>query len=382
MTLTQFVVKQSFRNKRRTAMTIISIGVSLLLLTLMMTVWRAFYIDQGAPETALRLMTRHRVSLAFFLPGSYRNKIRSVPGVVNVVPMSWFGGQYKDDKPENFFAQFGTDPAEAVKVYGEWHIPADQEQAWIRDRAGALVGRKLAEKHGWKIGDKIILNGTIFPVNLNLTIRAMTDAEDSAEALYFDYTYVEEAVNWAKGQDGMFAIRVDSADDVPIVAKSIDNMFRNSPTPTKTESEKAFQLGFIAMMGNVKAFILGISMAVVFAILLVSGNTMAMSIRERIREVAVLKTMGFTRRDVLVLFVGEGVAVSLVGGLAGVALANVLVKGVASSPAGGMLQGLTVTFPTLLVALAVAAFVGLVSAFIPAYRASDLSIAEGLRHLG
>ena len=269
-----------------------------------------------------------------------------------------------------------------MKVYGEWHIPTEQEQAWIRDRAGALVGRKLAEKHGWKIGDKIILNGTIFPVNLNLTIRAITDAEDAAEALYFDYTYVEEAVNWAKGQDGMFAIRVDSADDVPTVAKSVDNMFRNSPTPTKTESEKAFQLGFIAMMGNVKAFILGISMAVVFAILLVSGNTMAMSIRERIREVAVLKTMGFTRRDVLVLFVGEGVAVSLIGGLAGVALANLLVKGVANSPAGGMLQGLTVTFPTLLVALAVAAFVGLVSAFIPAYRASDLSIAEGLRHLG
>ena len=143
MTLTQFVVKQSFRNKRRTAMTIISIGVSLLLLTLMMTVWRAFYIDQGAPETALRLMTRHRVSLAFFLPGSYRNKIRSVPGVVNVVPMSWFGGQYKDDKPENFFAQFGTDPEEAVKVYGEWHLRRS------RSKRGYAIARVRWSGENW-----------------------------------------------------------------------------------------------------------------------------------------------------------------------------------------------------------------------------------------
>jgi len=166
------------------------------------------------------------------------------------------------------------------------------------------------------------------------------------------------------------------------VSRAIDEMFRNSPDPTKTETEKGFQLGFVAMMGNVKAFILGISGAVVFAILLVSGNTMAMSIRERIREVAVLKTMGFTRNGVLTLFIVEAVVVSLLGGIVGIWMASFVIRGIASNPMGGMFRNAQVNVPTALVALAVAALVGLVSAFLPSYRAAKLNIAEGLRHLG
>ena len=322
MTLTQFVTKNAFRNKRRTVLTVISISVSLLLLTLMMTVWRSFYIDKGPPESALRLITRHRVSLTNMMPLSYESKIRTVPGVVALSSMNWFGGKYKDDKPENFFAQFSVEPANIMQVYSDWQIPEDQKQAWIKDQAGCAVGRQLADRLHFKVGDKVHLIGSIFGVNPDLTVRAIIDGPEVNDALWFNRKYLDETIAWIGSRSGMYSMRVASAEDVPRVQHAIDDMFRNSPDPTKTETEKAFQLGFVAMMGNVKAFILGISGAVVFAILLVSGNTMAMSIRERIREVAVLKTVGFTRNRVLILFVSEAIAVSLVGGVVGVLLAK------------------------------------------------------------
>lgn len=382
MTLTQFVTKNAFRNRRRTILTVISISVSLLLLTLMMTVWRSFYIDKGPPQSALRLITRHRVSLTNMMPLAYESKIRGVPGVVAVSSMNWFGGKYKDDKPENFFAQFYVEPENIVQVYSDWQIPEDQKEAWFKDRAGCAVGRQLADRMHFKVGDKIRIMGSYIGGNVDLTVRAIIDSPEINEAVWFNRKYLDESVAWVGSKSGMFSMRVDSAENVPQVGRIIDDMFRNSPDPTKTETEKAFQLGFVAMMGNVKAFILGISGAVVFAILLVSGNTMAMSIRERIREVAVLKTVGFTKNKVLALFISEAVAVSLVGGIVGVLLANFLIKGIASSPMGGMFRQAQINLPTAAVALAVAALVGFVSAFVPSYRASKLNIAEGLRHLG
>jgi putative ABC transport system permease protein len=244
------------------------------------------------------------------------------------------------------------------------------------------VGRKLADKLKFKVGDHVHIKGTIFGIDPDFTVRAIIDTPEPNDALFFNTKYVEEAIPWFNGQAGTFAIKTDSPDSVTRAAGAIDDMFRNSPQPTKTETEKGFQLGFVSMLGNVKAFILGISAAVVFAILLVSANTMAMSIRERIREVAVLKTLGFTRDRILALFVGEAVAVSLIGGLLGVSLAKFLIWFVANSPQGGMLQNIKVNLPTVLVALTVAGIVGFFSAVFPAYRASKLNIAEGLRHLG
>jgi putative ABC transport system permease protein len=381
MTLPQFVGKNAFRNLRRTLLTAFSIGVSLLLLTLMMTVWRAFYIDQGPPQSALRLITRHKVSLTNVMPLAYESKIRQVPGVVALASMNWFGGKYKDDKPANFFAQFYVEPENITQVYSDWQIPEDQKQAWFKDRAGVAVGRQLADRLHFKVGDRVHLIGTIFN-DVDLTVRAIIDGPEVNDSMWFNRKYVDEGAPWMASRSGMYSMRVDNAADVPRVAHAIDDMFKNAPEPTKTETEKAFQLGFVAMMGNVKAFILGISGAVVFAILLVSGNTMAMSIRERIREVAVLKTLGFTRNRVLTLFVGEAVAVSLVGGAVGVFLASGMIRGMAQSPMGGMFRTAYVTPATAAVALSVAVLVGFVSAFLPAYRASNLNIAEGLRHLG
>ena len=380
MTLTYFVTRNAFRNKRRSLLTVLSITFSLLLLTLMMTIWRSFYLDKGSSDSAQRLMTRHRVSLANFLPEFYRARIRSVPGVTHVVPITWFGGKYKDDKAENFFAQFGTDPTEFFKVYTDYAIPPEQATAWQRDRAGAIVDEHMARKYGWKVGDKITLKGTIFSMNLELNIRGIYKPPTPVDTLYFDSKYVEESVAWFKGRAGLFACIADSPESVGRVATSIDDVFRNSPQPTKTESEKAFLLGFISMLGNVKAFILFICGAVVFAILLVSATTMAMSIRERTREVAVLKTLGFPRRTILLLFIGEGITLALIGGVLGTIGAAFL--GALASQGGGLFNGLRVTPPTIAVALVVACLVGFCSAFVPSYTASRLNIVEGLRHIG
>jgi putative ABC transport system permease protein len=383
MTLTSFVTRSAFRNKRRSLLTVISIMFSLLLLTLMVTVAKHFYQDQGSEQSAQRLIMRHRVSLTQSLPVAYRQTIRNTPGVVAVAPTQWFGGLYKDEKPENFFAQFGTDPDEIFKVMTEFKIPPDQLAAWQHDQAGVVVDSELAKKFGWKIGDRIVLKGTIFPVNLELNIRGIFTAPEPSITVYFNQKYVEEAFPPEKGNIGTFNILTASAADVPKVATELDSHFRNSPYPTKTESEKAFQLSFISSLGNVKAFILSICFAVVFATLLVSANTMAMSIRERTREVAVLKTIGFTPRKILGLYIGEAVAVALMGGILGSILAAGLVFAMAKAPGMGFFfLGMHVTFPIFLLAILVAAAVGFLSSIIPAYNAAKVSIVEGLRHIG
>jgi putative ABC transport system permease protein len=383
MTLGSFVVRNTFRNKRRSLLTMISISFSLLLLTLMICIWRAFYVDQVAPQASRRLIIRDRVSLAFLLPMYYRDKIRGVPGITAVVPMTYFGGRYIDDRPEHHFSQMATDPDEYLKVASDKITPPDQVKAWQQDRAGALVDETLVRKYGWKIGDRIHIQGTIFPVDLDLTIRAIYHRDPPQNAIYFNTKYVEEGVPWFKGQADWFAALVDSPDHVALAARQIDSMFRNAPLPTSTESEKAFLLGFVASLGNVKAFILGICGAVAFAIMLVSANTMAMSVRNRTREVAVMKTLGFTRQSVLSIFVSESVALSLAGGVLGILVAIPVIAGLTHRFIGlGIPMDMKVTAPAAALSLAAALTLGIVSGCLPAYRASRMSIVDGLRHIG
>jgi putative ABC transport system permease protein len=381
MTLTGFVAKSAFRNKRRSLLTGASIAFSLLLLCIMLCVWRSFYIDKGAPDSALRIMTRHKVSLANFLPIYYRNKIRTIPGVVHVVPMTWFGGKYKDDKPENFFAQMATDPDEYFDVAADKIMPADQLAAWKRDRAGCVVDSDLARKHNWKIGDHIILQGTIFPVDLDLTLRGIYTIDPAQSNLYFHTKYLEESVDWFKDTAGFYFTRVDTAEHMPEAAHAIDDMFHGTPVPTKSESEQAFKLDFIATLGNVKGFILSICGAVLFTTLLVCANTMAMSIRERTREVAVLRTLGFTQWSILKLLLSEAIGIAVLGGLLGIMLGTVLLKAM-SRPGMGMPVSMHMTPATALVVMSVAFLVGLASGVIPSYRASNLGIVDALRHIG
>jgi putative ABC transport system permease protein len=381
MTLTTFVAKSAFRNKRRSLLTVASIAFSLLLLCIMLCVWRTFYIDKGAPDSALRIVTRHKVSIANPLPIYYRDKIRAVPGVVHVVPMSWFGGTYKDDRPENYFAQFGTDPDEYFDVAADKVMPADQLAAWKRDRAGCIADIQLARKHNWKIGDHIILQGTTFGANLDLTLRGIYTIEPPSSNVYFQTKYLEESVAWFKDNTFFFLTRVDTPENMPRVARAIDDMFHASPFPTRSESEQAFKADFIARLGSVKTFILSICGAVLFTTLLVCANTIAMSVRERTREVAVLRTLGFTRGSVLTLLLSESVAISLIGGLIGIAFGTVAISFMAR-PGMGMPVSMHMTAATALVVMLVAAFVGVVSGLIPSYRASHLGIVDALRHIG
>ena len=382
MTLTRFATKNAFRNRRRSLLTAISIGFSLLLLTLLMSIYRGFYLDKGSDASNLRLVSRHKVSLVFWLPSFYREKIRTVPGVVHVSPWNWFGGIYKDTKPENMFARFAVDPNEIFEVVKDFHVPPDQLEAFKHDRAGCAVSSRLAQKHGWKLGDRIHLQGTIYPINPELTVRALYETEDPFDSLFMNTEYIDEALPRVKGRTGTFYILVDSPEHVTQVSKAIDEMFANSPQPTKTESEKAFGLSFVAQLGNVKLFILSICGAVVFAILLVSANTMAMTIRERTREVAVLKTLGFTKSTILSLYVSEAVTISLIGGLMGASFATLLLIAIAKMPNGTFFGGFKVNGPTFFAALAVAALVGFISAIFPAYQASRRNIVDGLRHIG
>ena len=326
-------------------------------------------------------MTRHRVSLANFLPAYYRQKIRTIPGVVHIVPMTWFGGKYKDDKPENFFAQFATDPAEYMAVAADKQMPADQLAAWQHDRAGAICDRELAAKHGWKIGDRITLQRNIFPTNLDLTLRGIYTIDPPQSNLYFDQEYLSQSVDWFKDTAGFYFIRVDSAESMPRVARAIDDMFHNTPAPTKSESEQAFKLDFIATLGNVKAFILSICGAVVFTMLLVCANTMAMSIRERTREVALLRTLGFTRQRILSLLLGESVAISILGGVVGLLLAAMMLQALVR-PGIALPATLKLSLPTALIVMFVALLVGVVSGLIPSWRASHVKIVDGLRYIG
>jgi putative ABC transport system permease protein len=381
MTLARFVTKNAFRNKRRCILTVLSIAFSLLLLTFMMTLWHAFALDEGSAESSQRLVVRHRVSLMFPLPIYYREKIRAIPGVVAVVPLTWFQGIYKDQTAGTFFARFATDPDEFPKVYCDMQLPDDQVKAWQRDRQGVIVDDTLAKTYGWKLGDRIFLQGDIYRVNLELNVRGIFHSNPDNKSIYFNSKYVEEALPGFNGQAGTFGILADSPAHVSKVAIAVDEIFHNSPQPTKTETDKAFMLDFLTMLGNVKAFILVVCSAVVFATLLVSANTIAMSIRERTREVAVLKALGFTRRGVLSLFVSEAVGVSLTGGLIGACLGELLVYSF-----GRVVQltffPLKMTVGMWALGVLTSGIVGLLSAAFPSYHASQVNIVDGLRHVG
>lgn len=383
MGIAGLVRKNAFGNKRRSILTILSITFSLLLLTLFMNVWSAFYLDHGTPESDRRLITRNRISIIFFLPVRYRDKIRSKPGVAHVVNLTWFESQYKDDKPANFFAKFGTDPDEFFDVYAEYLIPREQLADWQHDRSGCVVDASLAKRFNWKIGDHVPLQGKLFPANLELTIRGIFTAPRPTEAIYFNNLYLDEAYPPDQGLVGWFVVSRDESHDSHAVAAAIDDEFGNYQRATKTGSEQAFQADYIATLGNVKSFILWTCLAVVFATLLVSANTMAMTIRERTRDTAVMKSLGFPAGLLFRFFLGEAVILSLVGGILGTLAGSALVWSIARSPQGTLLlAGLKASVFIILINLLISVLLGIFSSFLPAHRVSRMNLATGLRHIG
>ena len=314
MKLASIMWKNALRNRRRTVLTVLSITISIFLVSTLEAVVDTLYRPSNGSSTPhLRLVVHRSTSITQSLPESYRQRLQTVPGVKYLVGLTWFGGQYIDER--NFFANFATDTENFEKVFDEYIIPPDQLAAWKSERTAALVGRKLMEKFNWRVGQRVTLKGTIYPINPEFTIRGVYTTPDQTEedAFYFHYDYFDEALG-RLGQIGSFTIKADSAESVPHIIDTVDGMFRNTAAETKTETEQAFALGFVSMLGNVKLLLTAISAAVVFTILLVAGNTMAMSIRERTGEVAILKTLGFRRNTILFLLVGESLVIALLGG--------------------------------------------------------------------
>ena len=380
------IVKNAMRNRRRSILTITSLALSLCLLGVLMALYYGLFLSEPAPGQELRLVTRHKVSITNSMPVYYGDKIRQVPGVKEVCQYQWFGGKYKDEERDrgNFFPRFGAEPERLLAVYPEWVIPEDQKKAFLADVTGTLVGASLAKRLGVNIGDKMVIKGDIFPFDLELTVRGIYSSPIIDESIYFHIRYIEQSLK-AKAPNrpfeaGTFAIMTNGPGDPPRVAKAIDDMFANSSAPTRTESEQAFGLSFLSFLGNIKLILLSICGAVTFTILLVAANTMAMAVRERVREVGVLKTLGFRPGTILGLLIGESALIALIGGAIGLFLAQGLCALIRKGPAFTQAtKTLTVQTPVFFVLLGVSILIGILSSIIPAWNASRTDILDALR---
>ncbi len=372
--------KNLLRNRRRTALTVFSSGISVFLIGALISVYALMYARDASEESALRLVTRHKVSLTQALPYYYGSRIASVDGVENLVPMNWFGGIYIDERPENMFPRFAVDPEEVFNIYTEFEVPPEQLQAFKRDRQGLAIGSAVAERVGLEIGQRITIQGDIYPFNPELTVRAIFKGRDDFNS-FFHFKYLEESLGDLGSQVGVFTIQLRDVDDAGRVALAVDEMFRNAPEPTKTETEAAFQMSFLSQMGNIKLFLLSIACAIVFTMLMVSANTVAMSVRERTREVGVLKTLGFTSRSVMGLVLGEAVAIAILGGAVGVAM-TVAVTTAMQDVMVQFFTGFVLPGWGIALCFAMSLAIGIGSSAVPALIAARTNICDALRHTG
>jgi len=380
------VVKNALRNKRRSFLTITSLALSLCLLGVLVAMYHALYINQAPPGQALRIITRHKVSIIFGLPIYYRDKISQVPGVKAVVATQWFQGLYKNERQDRslFFPRMAADVDRLFEVFTTYKISEDQKDAFRKDRLGCVVSASLANRLGFKLGDKITIQGDIFPFTVDLAVRGVFETEQNEEVLYFNNKVIEEWLK-ARGSNrtfaGTYTILVDSPDNVARISNAIDEMFANSEVATRTESEQAFALSFLAFIGNIKLILLSICAAVTFTIILVAANTMAMSIRERTREIGVMKTLGFTKESILGLVLGESAMISLIGGVIGLSISGALCIGIRkiAGPFIFQFQDLGMQPPVLAFLLLISVAIGVFAAMIPAWNASRMPILNALR---
>ena len=376
MKFAKLVFKNILRNRLRTLLTVLSLVVSLFLIVTLGTILTEF--ERNTEESnPLRLMSRHAVSLGFVLPMAHLERIRAVPGVKNAMEFNWFGGIYKDEK--NFFANFAVDAKRLREIFTELKMSDAEWQAFNNDKQGAIVGQKLVTLYGFTPGQRVTLKSPIYNQSVEFVIRGVCTGGDE-KTLFFHSDYINELVpEWAKDQASLFTILANTPEDVPRISQAVDSMFVNSDAPTKTETEKEFALSFQSMMGGVKQFMYYIMAAITFSVLLVMGNTMAMTVRERTKEVGTLKAIGFQRRTIAGLFLAEALVLAFIGGVIGVGGAEVLYR---SFPFGTYIpffQKFVPTGTTLLAAFLLAVLVGLISVAYSAYRVSGLTIAEALR---
>src|SRR5579872_5893383 len=379
------IVKNALRNRRRSILTALSVAASFCLLGVLMSMYNIFFLTAPTPTQALRLIARNRISITNSMPSSYEQRIRKVPGVREVSVFQYFGGSYKDSRDmKNYFARFAVEPDKFFIVSPHYQIPEEQKQAFQKDRTACIIGKAIAERLNFHLGDRITLVGDIFPVTLEFTLRGIYDNLMDDGALIFNYEYLRESLKQRSGgqldQVGMFLLIADSAESVPRVIESVDGMFENSPAETKTETERAFALGFLSYLGDVKLMLISVCGALTFTVLLVSANTMAMSVRERVREVGILKTLGYTPHAVLGILLSESVLIALVGGVLGLGIAGIITAGLRHVHLMFIsLRRLNLPFWVLAASVALAMMVGFASSFFPAWNASRRPIVNCLR---
>ncbi len=375
------VWKNLFRRRVRTLFTVLSIVVAFVLFSYLAAIRVAF--SSGVEVAgADRMLVIHKISLIQPLPESYLGRVASIEGVADISHMSWFGGVYQD--PRNFFAQFAVDPESYLRLYPEIVLTDAEREAWLRNRTGAIVGRATADRFGWEVGDRIPLQGTIFRTSDGPTWEFTIDGIYEAgvegydtSTFYFHHEYLMEANALGQRFIGQFIIRIDDPARSADVSAAVDARFANSPAETRTSTEQAFLQGFADQLGNIGAIVTAVLTAVFFTILLIAGNTMAQSIRERTGELAVLKTLGFTDRAVLALVLGESFAIAVAGGALGLGLGRLLIG--LGDPTGGFLPTFVMPPRDLAVGGALVILLGLASGVVPAVQATRLRIVDALR---
>ena len=367
------------RHKRRTLLTIASVALALFLFASLRTVVTTIGLAAQF-GSAKRLVTTNATGMIQPLPVAYANRLEPIEGVKKVTYANWFGGRYGDGK--RFFASFAVDADTYLDLYPEIAVPPEEKRAFVQDRSGALVGRRLLDVFGWKVGQNVTLAGTIFPGDWTFTIRGVytpTDAVINDDMLMFHHAYLDERTG-RPGLAGWYLLEIDHPDNAARIARAIDDQFRNSPAPTKTGTEQAFNASFASMWGNVGLLMNSIGMAVVFAILLVTANAMMMSARERTRELAVLKTIGFSDRGLFALVMAEAGIITVTGAVLGLGAAKLLYKAT-NFNAAGFLPGFDVTWPTMAVGGVIALLLMLASGIVPAARAARLPVVAALRNV-
>jgi len=385
MFIPYLVAKNAVRHKLRTLLTVVGIVVAITAFGLLRTIVDAWYAGAEATSSA-RLITRNAISLVFSMPLSYAQKIRQVPGVAAVTWANWFGGVYITER--NFFPQFAVDAATYLDMYPEYVLKPEERRAFIVDRAGVMTGRKLAEQYGWKLGDQIPLRGTIYPGTWTFTLRAIydgVDAKTDETQFLFHWHYLNETIKgrfprW-QDQTGVYIVQIRDPGQAAEVSQAIDATFKNSLGETLTETEKAFQLGFVAMTEAILLAIEAVSFVVIVIIMAVMANTMAMTARERYSEYATLKALGFSNGFVAMLIFAESLAIALAGGLIGIVLTFPLAEAFGGAM-GALFPVFLVSQQTLLLQAGAALIVGIVAAAVPAWRAANVRIVDGLRAVG
>lgn len=371
------VLRNLLRKKTRAILTVGSIAVALFLFGLLVTIETS--LNQGVEVAGVdRLIVRNKTSLIMPLPYAYRERIRQMDDVAEVTFATWFGGIYQDER--NFFPQFAIDTDTYRTVYPEFVISDDQWRAVLADRESAVVGSGLAKRFGWKLGDRVPIQGTIWPGTWDFNIRAIYEGsrpEDDTSQFWFRWDYLDERRPFGKGTIGWFIVKVADPDRSVALAQAIDDRFANSPYETSTETEQAFAAGFAKQIGNIKLIVMSIGSVVFFTLLLVTGNTMAMAVRERTGELGVLKTLGFGNLRVMALVLAESLTLAVAGGVLGLGLAKLFTLG--GDPTGGMLPVFYLSLEKMALGFLSAVGLGFAAGIIPAWGAMRLSIVDALR---